>query len=90
MKNSLVNQFKLFIDDADIIRCGGRLHNARLSYNMKHPVLLPPNHHFTELVATQAHVFVLHGGVEITLIHQTNLLGTTSSQNGENIATTLC
>ena len=30
-------------------------------------MLLLPDHHFTELVATQAHVFVLHGGVEVTI-----------------------
>ena len=47
VKNSLVNQFKLFTDDSGLLRCGGRLQNANMPFNMKYPILLPPKHHFT-------------------------------------------
>ena len=32
----------LFADDKGVYRCKGRLENAELRYQVKHPVLLPP------------------------------------------------
>ena len=34
-------QLQLFVDGAGIWRCGGRLTNADISYQAKHPILLP-------------------------------------------------
>ena len=48
-------------------RCGGRFSNADVPYGVKHPILLPKDHHFTLLVVRQAHVRVLHNGVKDTL-----------------------
>jgi ribonuclease HI len=67
VKNSLHHQLKLFLDDSGIIRCGGRLQNADIDFNAKHPVLLPPNHHFTSLLVKQAHTHLLHAGPGTTL-----------------------
>ena len=45
----------------------GRLGNADLSFNTRHPILLPRSHAFTELVVRRAHFRVLHSGVKDTL-----------------------
>ena len=66
VKSSLVHQLKLFLDDNGIMRCAGRLHNADLTYDAKHPVLLPPQHHYTTLLVRKAHE-KLHAGVEATI-----------------------
>lgn len=40
----------LFTDDKGVSRCKGRLENAELLYQVKHPVLLPPKSHLTSLI----------------------------------------
>ena len=66
---TLVRQLRLFLLDDNIIRCGGRIHNAPLPFSTKFPVLLPPNHHFTTLVVNDAHKRSLHSGLNHTLTH---------------------
>jgi hypothetical protein len=60
-------QFKLFIDDDGIWRCGGRLANIDAPYTTRFPALLPRTHHFTKLIVQNAHRAVLHNGVKETL-----------------------
>ena len=62
----LVRQLKLFIDK-DLLRCGGRIHNAPISELAKFPYLLPAHHHFTTLVIRSIHITHLHSGVSATL-----------------------
>ncbi|XP_055623062.1 uncharacterized protein LOC129766519 [Toxorhynchites rutilus septentrionalis] len=45
-----------------IIRVGGRLKNAPIPFDRKHPILLPKNHRFTDLVFLDAHEATLHAG----------------------------
>ena len=66
---TLVRQLRLFLLDDNIIRSGGRIHNAPLPFSTKFPVLLPPNHHFTTLVVNDAHKRSLHSGLNHTLTH---------------------
>jgi len=63
----LVRQLRLFLDDSGLLRCGGRIHNAPLSELTKFPYLLPPKHHFTNLVILHTHVAQHHSGVNATL-----------------------
>ena len=63
----LVRQLKLFLDSNNLLRCGGRIHNAPLSEMARFPYLLPTRHHFTTLVIQNAHVVQLHSGVNATL-----------------------
>lgn len=56
-----------YLDEDGIIRVGGRLQNSLLSYNGKHPVILPTKSHFTQLIVRQAHYKTLHGGLQATL-----------------------
>ena len=64
---TLEKQFNLFLVDEGIWRCGGRLSNADVPYNVKHPILLLRDHHFTLLIVRRAHERVLHNGVKDTL-----------------------
>lgn len=51
-----------FIDDAGLIRVGGRLKNADIPYTHKHPVLLPSNHRLTTLIIDHHHQRLKHPG----------------------------
>ena len=51
-----------FLDSEGLIRVGGRLSNAPLTFNKKHQILLPKNHALTELIATNSHITNLHCG----------------------------
>ena len=64
---TLERQFKLFQDEQGIWRCGGRFSNTDVSFNVKHPILLPRDHHLTLLIVRRAHKRVLHNGVKDTL-----------------------
>ena len=63
----LQKQFDLFLDDDGIWRCGGRLSNADIPYQTRHPILLPRDHYLTTLIVRRAHQRVLHNGVKDTL-----------------------
>lgn len=58
-----------FIDSNQILRVGGRLQHARISYDERHPIILPKNGLFTNLLVTRAHLRTLHGGASLTLSH---------------------
>ena len=52
------DDFKLlspFIDDEGIIQVGGRMDKAIVSYETKHPVLLPHDHKISRLITQEAH-----------------------------------
>ena len=57
----------LCYDDAKLLRYGGRLKNADIPYEFKHPVILPKNHRFTDLVIVFYHCIVKHNGTRDTL-----------------------
>ena len=44
LKKSTLYQLDPYFDDAGILRAGGRLRQTNLSFNEKHPVLLPKGH----------------------------------------------
>lgn len=56
-----------FVDDNGILRVGGRLKHAILSYDEKHPMIVPPYSWLTKLLAESCHRQTLHGGVQLTL-----------------------
>jgi hypothetical protein len=51
-----------FIDDNGILRVGGRLKHANISYNEKHPILLPRSSAFVKLLFVYEHKRLLHIG----------------------------
>lgn len=56
-----------FIDKDGLLRVGGRLKHAALTYNQKHPILLPKNHHVTNILILETHIKHWHTGIEATL-----------------------
>ncbi|XP_076384529.1 uncharacterized protein LOC143263451 [Megalopta genalis] len=66
-KKSKLLPLNPFIDHQGLLRVGGRLVNSTLSYNQRHPVLLPKSHHVTELIIRQAHLENHHAGMTTTL-----------------------
>lgn len=56
-----------FIDDQGILRVGSRIARATLAYDTKFPILLPHNHHFTNILIIYEHKRHLHAGVQTTL-----------------------
>lgn len=63
---SPLNRLNPFLDSEGIVRIGGRLHNAPISYDEKHPILIP-RHQVGELLASHAHLRSLHGGLQLTM-----------------------
>ena len=55
-----------------ILRVGGRLNNATVSYDLRHPIILPFSSHLTNLIVFDSHCVTGHGGVNMTLNHLTN------------------
>ena len=54
----------VFVDEEGIYRCGGRLHKASLSFEWKHPAIIPKDHHITELIIKDSDNKVYHDGVK--------------------------
>lgn len=56
-----------FVDGNGLLRVRGRLENSMLSYDEIHPVILPPNAHFTHLITDRFHQRTMHGGPQLML-----------------------
>lgn len=54
------------IDDDNIIRVTGRLQNAAITYNEKHPIILPYRACISRLIVRESHLKCLHGGNSLT------------------------
>lgn len=54
-----------FVDDKGLIRVGGRLENASLNEDAKHPILLPKTHFVTNLIVDYYHLKYLHAGPQL-------------------------
>ena len=56
-----------FIDERGIMRVGGRLCKAMISFKSRHPVILPKGDRVTDLIITYYHEKNHHSGVQNTL-----------------------
>ncbi|XP_046605012.1 uncharacterized protein LOC124297744 [Neodiprion virginianus] len=56
-----------FIDSNGFLRVGGRLNHSLLSYDEKHPFILPRESSFSTLIIDHHHRLTLHGGPQLTL-----------------------
>lgn len=54
------------LDEHDIIRVGGRLKNAEISVDAKHPIVLPKCNAISSLIIREAHLYCMHGGPRLT------------------------
>lgn len=49
------------------MRTRGRIEQSDHSYNIKHPIIMPRDHHLSRLIVSDAHSRTLHGGPQLTL-----------------------
>ncbi|XP_011859298.1 PREDICTED: uncharacterized protein LOC105556798 [Vollenhovia emeryi] len=63
------NLLTAYIDAQGVIRVGGRLAHAALSFDTKHPAILPRHSHLSSLIIAHAHQRTLHGDTQLTLSH---------------------
>lgn len=67
LKKSPLNPLHPFLDKDGIIRVGGRLQNASLTYNRKHPIILPKKSCITDMIIRYEHLRLLHAGPRLLL-----------------------
>ena len=65
-KKSPLRKLNPFIDEDGLIRIGGRLTNADLPRDERHPDILPKTHHIATLIVRQYHEEVFHQGRHFT------------------------
>uniref|UniRef100_A0A1U7XZ01 Uncharacterized protein LOC104241631 n=1 Tax=Nicotiana sylvestris TaxID=4096 RepID=A0A1U7XZ01_NICSY len=65
--DSHISSLTPFIDNNGILRVGGRLQASLLSYDAKHPMLLPYHHSLTKLIFETLHKEHLHVGAQTLL-----------------------
>ncbi|XP_008190207.1 uncharacterized protein LOC103312011 [Acyrthosiphon pisum] len=58
-----------FIDDHGVIRVGGRLVNSPISYDSKHPMVLPSKGMVTKMIFIYEHRRLMHAGPQALLAH---------------------
>lgn len=56
-----------FLDQEGILKVEGRLCNAPLPSSVKHPVIIPKDHHITKMIISQCHENVKHQGKGLTI-----------------------
>jgi len=67
LKRSRIANLSPFLDENHLIRVGGRLQRARMSFTQKHPILLPSRHHVTDCIIRETHQKHYHTGIQTTL-----------------------
>ncbi|XP_011858095.1 PREDICTED: uncharacterized protein LOC105555679 [Vollenhovia emeryi] len=63
---SPISSLTPFVDKHGVLRVGGRLQQAPLPYDVRHPIILA-SHPIVTLLAQRAHIRTLHGGLQLTL-----------------------
>ncbi|XP_049864838.1 uncharacterized protein LOC126366021 isoform X2 [Pectinophora gossypiella] len=53
-----------FLDEHGLLRVGGRLSKGRLTYDVKHQLLLPRDHRLTKLIVDDYHQRFMHPGLQ--------------------------
>lgn len=56
-----------FLDANEILRVGGRLENADIPFEQKHPIILPQGHAIVEMFLRSEHERLLHAGTQTVL-----------------------
>lgn len=56
-----------YLDEEGLLRVGGRLNNAQIDADSKHPYILPRTSLLSKLIIDDAHKRMLHGGTQVTL-----------------------
>lgn len=67
-RDSKIKDLKPFLDENALMSVGGRLQHSDFSFREKHPLVLPKDHRYTELLVQRCHERVMHSGVRDTLV----------------------
>lgn len=59
---NIVRQLNLRLDEG-LVRCQGRLQGSDVSHESNYPLLMPSNHHVTDLIVVREHETINHFGV---------------------------
>eukprot|EP00794_Sanderia_malayensis_P004327 gene4327-4900_t len=65
-KKSSLRSLSPIIGEKGLMRVGGRCERQEVSYNRKHPIILPQKSHITDLVVRHLHEDVYHQGHKLT------------------------
>ncbi|CAB0038991.1 unnamed protein product [Trichogramma brassicae] len=68
-KRNHLAKFHPFVDSEGLIRVGGRLQHAPLSYDEKYPIILPGRCLIVKRLIERAHSDTLHGGPQLMRSH---------------------
>uniref|UniRef100_A0A5S6QYI8 Integrase catalytic domain-containing protein n=1 Tax=Trichuris muris TaxID=70415 RepID=A0A5S6QYI8_TRIMR len=66
-KTSQIAQLDPFFSEDRLLRVGGRIEKSELSYEARHPIILPHRHVVVEMLVRRCHEGQMHAGVEHTL-----------------------
>lgn len=67
LRRSPILKLNPFLCTDNLLRVGGKLRNSALSYNEKHPIIIPSKHHLSNLLIDECHIKTLHGGVQLMM-----------------------
>lgn len=65
-KRSILRTLNPFLDGSGVLRVGGRLANANIAFNTRHPIIMPKKSPLTELLIASAHLKNMHSGPQLT------------------------
>lgn len=66
-KTSSLYRLDPFLDENGVLRVGGRIKRAMMSFDVKHPIILPNKNHVTKLIVRHHHERISHQGRGMTL-----------------------
>lgn len=69
LKGSPIATLTPYLDREGLIRVGGRINNATIPYEQKHPVIIPASTDLAKLIIQDAHISTLHGGITTTIAY---------------------
>lgn len=66
-KSSSLLKLTPFLDKDGLLRAGGRLNNARMTFDEMYALIIPKKSKLTKLLLDYYHSYTLHGGVQLML-----------------------
>ena len=66
-RNNKLHHLDVFLDCDQVLKVGGRLHSSTLPNAVKHPAVIPKEHHITKMIITHYHAKVKHQGKGFTI-----------------------
>lgn len=66
-KNNKMNNLDVFLDKDNVLKVGGRLRHSSLPHSLKHPTIIPREHHIAKLIIAHCHAKVNHQGKGFTM-----------------------